>query len=190
MTRVAIVPIRDFHGMTRLASVVDQPARGVMARSLAETALRAADRAGLDPIVLTGDADVRAWATTHGITVAPEIGHGLSEVVERAVTDHADWLVLHADLPLVDAEALDLLVTGASRSPISMSMAPSMDGGTNAIAGSGPFRFAFGPGSFTTHLAAIPQATVVSDRRLALEVDTPTHVDALSAIGLLGSLTA
>ena len=54
-------------------------------------------------------------------------------------------------------------------------LAPSRDGGTNLIAGTGHFAFAYGPGSFVRHIAAAAGAAplVLIRTGLAVELDTP-----------------
>ena len=52
-------------------------------------------------------------------------------------------------------------------------LVPSYDGGTNVIAGTGSgFRFSYGMASFHRHLAANPDATVLTHPLLALDLDT------------------
>jgi 2-phospho-L-lactate guanylyltransferase (CobY/MobA/RfbA family) len=57
-------------------------------------------------------------------------------------------------------------------------IAPSYDGGTTLL---GPvpsgFTFAYGIGSYTRHLAAIPTATPIIDARLALDIDSARDLD-------------
>lgn len=186
MTRTAIIPVRDFHGMTRLASAFSAAARTELARRLASISVIACAEADMKPMVLTRDAEVSSWAQQVGVEVTLDRGSSLSTAVQSAVEDHPTWMVVHADLPLADGPA----VTDAALAADSerFAVAPSLDGGTNLIAGSGRFGFSFGPGSFTRHLALAPTAAVLVDRRLALELDTPAHAAALSTIGGLSSL--
>jgi 2-phospho-L-lactate guanylyltransferase (CobY/MobA/RfbA family) len=96
--------------------------------------------------------------------------------VTSAISEHAlpDWLVTHADMPFVTAHALSSLADAASGS--GHALAPGVDGGTNVIAGTGPFRFSYGPGSFHRHLSLVPAAVVISDPALAVEIDTEMHL--------------
>jgi 2-phospho-L-lactate guanylyltransferase len=186
MTRSAIIPIRDFRGMTRLAPVFDAEVRGELGRRLASVAVTAAAKAGCQPVIVSADEVVIDWAASVGVAVALDAGDSLSSAVARASESLDHWMVLHADLPLVSADALRLVLSASVTS--GFAIAPSLDGGTNVIAGSGPFRFSFGPDSFMRHLAWQPSAVVVVDPRLALELDTPSHAAALSTIGALSSL--
>jgi 2-phospho-L-lactate guanylyltransferase (CobY/MobA/RfbA family) len=130
----------------------------------------------MSPIILTSDAAVRTWAAGSGVRVVTDSGIGLSSSVTSAVSEHAlpDWLVTHADMPFVTAHALSNLADAASGS--GHAMAPGVDGGTNVIAGRGPFRFSYGPGSFHRHLSLAPAAVVISDPALAVEIDTEMHL--------------
>lgn len=186
MKRIALIPIRDFRGLTRLAGVFNDRTRGELGRRLAGLSVVAAAGAGCMPTVLTADPEVAGWASALGIEVQADSGTSLTSAVGVAVADLDDWMILHADLPLVTAEAIGVVVDAAAATGVAI--APSMDGGTNVLAGHGPFAFSYGPGSFAKHLARCSDARVVIDRRLAIELDTPAHAVALSTIGALSSL--
>lgn len=176
--------------MTRLGLSLDSRQRSDLSIMLATRSLSAASHAGLMVTVVTADAAVTRWAQDLGVTVAPDEGNNLSEATAHhvATLGSEPWLVLHADLPAVDETAVRLVADAADLRLTAL--APSLDGGTNVLASTGPFPFAYGPGSFHRHLAASPGATVVVDPRLALEVDTPAHVRTLGTLGLLPSLTS
>jgi 2-phospho-L-lactate guanylyltransferase (CobY/MobA/RfbA family) len=118
---------------------------------------------------------VAAWARTNGFLTIPELdGRGLNgaadAVVAEAARRHRPWAVIHADLPLVTPAALAPVFELAAAGAV---LVPSHDGGTNVIAGSGTtFRFAYGRASFQRHLIAYPNSAVVTDARLALDLDT------------------
>jgi 2-phospho-L-lactate guanylyltransferase len=174
--------------MTRLSSDLTANQRHALSTSLASVAVKAALGAGLRVVVVSSDPEVRAWATVNGAESIDDRGSGLSESVTAAVGLLGDdtWLVVHADLPLLDSDTMvrlaGLVATGGSV------VCPSLDGGTNIIGGSGPFEFSYGPGSFTRHLAERVGATVVVSKALAIEVDTADHHAALSALGYMPSL--
>lgn len=184
-----MIPIRGLSGMTRLSSVLSETDRSALGTALADRTIRAVHRAGLDCMVVTSDPSVSQWATKR-CRVAQDEGDGLSEVVSNAVNHGAQphWMVLHADLPLVDAASILRVHDAATRH--GAAIVPSIDGGTNAIAGTGEFHFAYGPGSFHAHLASRASARVLSLKNLALEVDTEAHYSALTALGFLPSLTS
>lgn len=187
--RHAIVPIRSFDGMTRLAPVLDDPRRREMSLALAKRTLDAITACGLPVTVVTDDTDVIDLAHRYG-TTTPDDPAGLSAAVEPAVAalGSGDWVVIHADLPLIDDAAIRRLTSAADAH--GSALAPSLDGGTNLFAGTGPTSFFYGADSFHAHLAAHPTAAVVIDVRLAVELDTPRHLAALSSLGLVPSLSA
>lgn len=174
--------------MTRLAGVLTTDQRRSLSLNLATRAVDAASAAGLHVIVVTSEPEVREWAIGR-CDVAADDGVGLSRVVTNAVAQHAlpDWLVLHADLPCVDADHLGRFAEAAARD--GAAIAPSLDGGTNVIAGTGPFEFVYGPGSFHANLASMPGARITASSALSLEIDTPEHFAALVGLGLAPSLT-
>lgn len=182
---MAFIPIRSFAGLTRLSSALDGHERIATMRRLAERTTAAAVDAGASVSVVTGDADVRAWAEESGHTVIVEPDQGGLDAAARTGITAAEgpWLVVHADLPLVTAadiaQAASVVGDGGSV------LAPSYDGGTSLIGGNGPgFPFSYGAGSFRRHLAAAPGATVLVRRGLAIDLDRVRDLDALEAAGL------
>jgi 2-phospho-L-lactate guanylyltransferase len=113
---------------------------------------------------------------------------GLNPQLERAIatlmadgTVTSRLLILHADLPLATAgaiETLDDLGAGANAAVL----VESGDGGTNAMLLSPPgqFALAYGPGSYAKHRAAAEAAgmAVVANhnRELTLDLDTPDDI--------------
>ena len=130
----------------------------------------------MTPITLTSDENVRTWAAAKGIRVIADDGEGLSASVTNAVSEHGApaWMVTHADLPFVTAESLGTVDSAAAT--FGHALAPSVDGGTNVIAGSGRFRFSYGPDSFHRHLSLVPAAAVITDPALSIEIDTEMHL--------------
>lgn len=181
----AIVPIRSFNGMTRLATELTPSERGALSQHLADVVVDAASEAGLDVVVVSDDLDVRRWARAKGARPVDDRGSGLSDSVSGVVTDLDDgpWIVLHADLPLVNPAVVAAIAREVAAG-LSV-VCPSLDGGTNVIGGRGSFTFDYGPGSFTRHLAKLPGARVLSELALAIEVDTVDHYRALSKLGYL-----
>ncbi len=174
--------------MTRLGDVLDSQQRQTLSANLAARSVAAVTEAGLNAIVLTGDAAVTKWASER-CTVVPDDGGGLSIAVTSAVKRHAlpDWLVLHADLPCITSNHIKQFSDAASGG--GAAIAPSLDGGTNVIAGTGPFAFTYGPGSFHANLARMPYAAISARWELSLEIDTPSQFAALAGLGLAPSLT-
>ncbi len=186
MTRPLVgVPVKPFGvAKSRLAPRLDAAARRRLGQALAlRTASRAAE-AGGEPAIVTGDAGVAAWAGANGIEVIPEPAPGLdaaaSAVVAAAALSGRPWLIVHADLPLLTEDDLARVmeIAGADRP----ALAPARDGGTNVLAGSGRFRFAYGPDSFHRHLRrAGSRAVVVTNVSLALDLDTLADLEAAAA---------
>jgi 2-phospho-L-lactate guanylyltransferase len=172
---IVVIPIRSFSdGNTRLAGALDPAERRVLGWGLAERAVEAAKAANADAVViLAGTAEVRDWALGMDLPVLDDPGGGLDRAaaaaISRAVDSNSSWVILHSDLPLVTGEALAPVVAAASDGSV---IAPSYDGGTSALGGSGSQRFSYGPASFCAHLSREPTARVIVDYRLAIDVDT------------------
>lgn len=125
-------------------------------------------------MILSADDDVTAWAHEAGLEVLLDEGSSLNEAAESA-TAHAresPWIVCHADLPLLQAGDIAQAIDIVSRSR--WVIAPSSDGGTSLIGGSGPFAFGFGVGSFHRHLARLSarQCEVIVPTGTLLDLDT------------------
>jgi 2-phospho-L-lactate guanylyltransferase len=188
LTRIALIPIKDFTGMTRLASILPTDERTDLSRSLASLALTALSDTDMAPAILTSDGAVEAWAAEQGVRAVEDGGGGLSASVTSAIAEHGsgEWLVMHADLPLVNADALRRFAVAARAR--GHAIAPSVDGGTNVIAGTGPFRFSYGPASFHRHFSTMPGATVITDPALVIEIDTEMHLRSVRSRPLPPSL--
>jgi len=161
--------------MSRLRLVLDARQRAGLVRELATVAVAAARNAHLRVVVVSAAPEIARWSATVGAESWSDPGGGLS-ACSRAATDRLDgspWLVLHADLPLVDARALNTVVEASVSGTV---LVPSHDGGTNVIASSGGFPFAYGPGSFHRHFAAVPDATIISSPELSIDIDTPLQL--------------
>jgi 2-phospho-L-lactate guanylyltransferase len=173
VTPVALILIRSFQGMARLAPVLDADGRAHLSRDLASRAVTAASSAGAEPMVVTGDHTVASWADQLGMAVIADPGGGLDAAANAGVeaTEGGPWIVLHADLPAVTGEDVAVMLSAMGEIPV---LAPSKDGGTSAIAATAPFPFRFGPRSFHRHLAAVAgRAHVIVRRGLAIDIDRP-----------------
>ena len=172
---VAIVPIRDFHGMKRLSSILSPAGRRQLSLLLAERVTLATTSAGLTTMVVTGSGEVWTWAISRGLAVSDDPGTGLSAAASSAVAgaEGHPWLIVHADLPLVTPEAIVEVARVAETSTV---LVPSHDGGSSVVGGFGRFPFAYGPGSFHRHLSAVPDAIVTPSPSLSIDIDTPAHL--------------
>jgi 2-phospho-L-lactate guanylyltransferase len=96
---------------------------------------------------------------------------------------------LPADVPLVRASDIDLLLAEEVRAPGAI-LVPSRDGtGTNAVVRTPPTLFPsrFGPNSFALHRAEVDrigaQCRVIVNDRIALDIDEPADLDLLVELG-------
>ena len=178
------VPVKGFSGAkARLASVLDPASRRALGRAVADRTLRLLDAAGgvRRVVVVTGAPEVVDWARSGGRAVIAEEPGGLdgaAAAVVRAAGVHR-WAVIHADLPLLTACDLEVVLAAAERH--GTVLAPSSDGGTSFVSGTGRFPFAYGVASFHRHLRAAPDAAVVVRRGLAVDLDTPDDLAAAGA---------
>jgi 2-phospho-L-lactate guanylyltransferase len=186
VTVSAIVPIRSFDGLTRLARVLDTDARAELMLRLTEHTVDVIRRAKLPAWVVSSDPRVTAWGAAHADRVVPEPpAGGLNAAALAGVNaTHGPWMVVHADLPAVRVEDIVAAARLADRTTV---IAPSRDGGTSLIGGNGdPPPFCYGPGSFHRHLSTVRgRATVLVRPGLALDLDRSWDLTALHHLGHL-----
>jgi len=181
----AIVPVKT------LAS-----AKGRLARFLAPSERRALVQAMLEDVlvallesrniarigVISADAAVLAQAAARGVDTLIDQYYDLNAALTQATRHYAAGataaLVLHADVPLVTADEIEQLIA-AGQEPPSAVLAPSRDGGTNALLTNPPLAlpFRFGAGSLAQHVAAARRHGVrlqqVRHPGLELDIDRP-----------------
>ncbi|MCH8900136.1 MAG: 2-phospho-L-lactate guanylyltransferase [Acidobacteria bacterium] len=185
MRFTAVVPIRSFDGLTRLSEALSTEERFALMRRLAERTCTAIAEAGASVVIVTGDDEVRSWASESGFGLVDEPDPpGLDAAAAAGIAQADDaWMVVHADLPAIAPEDIEAAVTVLDGRSV---LAPSHDGGTSLIAGSTPgFPFSYGVGSFHRHLAAVPDAAVLIRPGLALDLDRPSDLDAIRRLGFL-----
>lgn len=173
MHPTAVVPIKGF---TAAKERLDLPheVRAALARATAAHVVETCRVAGLPVAVVTADEAVAEMGRGLGARIVTDPGSGLDAAAAAGIVGVDRWLVLHGDLPILDdtalANACDALAAGLA--PIG----PARDGGTNLIGGRGAFRFAYGPGSFHRHLAAMARTgqtpAVLVSEAIATEIDT------------------
>lgn len=185
LTPLAIVPLKAFRTAKQRLDLPDDR-REELARAVAGSVVEACQGAGFEPLVVASSPDVEDWAVGIGASAAADPGTGgLDAAAARGVAEAAErgvpWLVVHADLPLLDAADLGV-VKGAMTGP-GFVIAPSRDGGTNLLGGIEPVAFHYGPGSFHRHLHAIghPVAVIVRPGT-AVEIDTLTDLHAAARL--------
>jgi 2-phospho-L-lactate guanylyltransferase len=172
-----LVPVKAFgQAKVRLAGALPPDKRAALARAMATKVVESA--AGLPVAVVCDDPGVARWALDLGARVIWEPGSGLNRAVQHGVNRLAGAgarlvVVAAGDLPL----ATDLRwVTDFE----GITIVPDRHrDGTNVI-GLPPacgFRFAYGPGSFSRHVAEAARlecpVRVIEDTTLAWDVDVP-----------------
>ena len=188
MPPTVLIPVNRLdRAKGRLAALLEPEERAELVRRSLAAVLAAVEGAGMVAVVLTSDEAVEAEVPARVRILGEDRElRGLSAHIERAAKDLGvdELLILHADLPLVTAEALRDLVAQAPPAPSATLVRPA-DGGTNAMLLRPPGRFplAYGRGSGDLHEAAAREAGLAIRRvdmsALALDLDTPADVRAL-----------
>lgn len=179
MTVLGGVPIKPFRSAkNRLARELTIPQRRLLAEHLGQRTLAAIGEAGVEPMVLAADEEVAVWAKRLGYRAFLDPGSDLnsaaSAAADMASREDRPWLLLHSDLPLIDAHVLgQLLAALAMGRPV---IAPSPDGGTPVLGWRGKdLTFQYGPASFQRHHRQLAdhQPLVATDCRLMFDIDRP-----------------
>lgn len=197
----AVVPIKSFaQAKTRLSPVLSPYDRQRLACAMADdvlSAIRASGRADLLCILTDHSSPaVDELARRHGaralldshVAAAPGLNAAIAGVAEMAHSEGADSvLVVHSDLPLLTAKALDLIMHKwhTLRGPQRAVLTRSKDGGTSVLLvnQATSFSFRFGAGSYAAHRAECARLdrTVASIEQLStsLDIDTPDDFELL-----------
>lgn len=191
-----LVPIKNTSGAKqRLASVLDQPARTLLAQAMLHDVLYAVHQWQGRPSVgvVTSDPFAIEIAAEYGFEVIPDAENpgetGAIEMATRVCVERGEdsTLVLPADIPLIQAAELEEILKHA---PAEGSvLVPAGDGrGTNAAyrRPANLFPLRFGNDSFKPHYAAA-QATgkpcvVLTSPGVAVDVDNPEDLHQLIAL--------
>jgi 2-phospho-L-lactate guanylyltransferase len=183
-------------GKSRLASALTGQERHGLARRLLERTLGVVlSMPGLAGVlVVSRDLEILALAEGYGALALAEKGNGMESLGEKewglnqAVAQAADFalrergdalLFLPTDLPLLQADDIHRLVWAWDGRENCVVIAPSHDGGTNALLLSPPDAIApaFGVDSFARHVRLAEakglSVAVVESEGLAWDVDTP-----------------
>jgi len=187
-----LVPVNHLdRAKGRLAAYLSEDARRALALATLSTVLEAClaygETSGAETWVLTSDYAV-AVSVPEGVNVLDEDPglRGLNAQLEAAVKQLAsdEILIVHADLPLLTAEALAAFVGSAPVAP-SVTISPSGDGGTNAMLLRPPGRFplAYGEMSAAKHRISAEAARIrvveTPHPAIALDLDTPDDLTRL-----------
>lgn len=179
MTWTAIVPLKHGWGRkSRLAASFTSAQRQVLADRMAGHVIqRLSEAPGVTKVFVLS---VNPCAGAGWIR---DQGRGLNEELDaaRAGLGGRPVLVLHADLPLLQADDIAALANAAADA--GAAIAPDrVDAGTNgiAIADGRGFRFSFGHDSFARHRTSLGDAVaIVRTPGLQNDLDTPSDLDAL-----------
>jgi 2-phospho-L-lactate guanylyltransferase len=185
MSWVAIAPLKQgVSQKSRLSQSLDPAQRAALTEVLFTRVLSAlsANPAISQVIVLSPTDPMRpeaSWAQDEGRGLNEELALQRARLVDRNV------VVVHADLPFLEASDLSALLGAAEKSGVAI--APDkFDLGTNALAicAGLSIPFQFGADSFAKHRAAAPGAMIVRSRGLSHDVDTPDDLRAALQSGL------
>lgn len=186
----AVIPLRATpDSKSRLAGVLDAPARAALVDAMLVRVVAAARGArNVSRVCLMGTART---ALPDDVALLSEPGGGLNAAAASALaqTEASRLIVIHADLPLVTPQDIELLAAAPEGT---IAIAPDRHGtGTNAISLPLPaakgFSFAFGTDSFARHKAEADRIGLrleeIHSQGLARDVDEPD--DLIDAAALL-----
>jgi 2-phospho-L-lactate guanylyltransferase len=193
----AVVPVKDTRtAKQRLAAVMHQDTRTLLARAMLEDVLSAvaaaSSLAGL--VVVTADPVATQIAQRYGARLLSEGGeegqtHAMRYAVEvLAAEGRRAILTLPIDVPLITPAEIDAVVAAARRDP-EFVIVPAHDRqGSNAIlcAPPGHVPLSFGNHSFALHLATARQRgiepRIIELPGIGLDIDSPSDLAAFLAI--------
>jgi 2-phospho-L-lactate/phosphoenolpyruvate guanylyltransferase len=181
-----IIPVKALPlAKSRLGALLSGPERRALVLAMLGDVLAAVGAArSIDHVgVISADSTVLALAVARGAQALPDHAHDLNAALTQAAAHFAARgaaavLALPADIPLVQSREIDDLIA-TQATPRGMAIAPSRDGGTNALLAWPPLAlpFLFGVGSRARHLAAAHERGLdVREFRtpgMELDVDRP-----------------
>ncbi len=196
-----LIPVKPFdEGKSRLATSLSVEQRADLTRRILLRTLTIADATARfkQIVVISRDPAVHEAARCAHVFALAEESNGLNRALEQAramaVAGGASAiLVLPSDLPFVTYGDLDVLI-GAAHAGNKVVIAPSCDGGTNALLLTPPtvIDFAFGHDSFRLHTQQARGQNVsyrvFRSPTLAYDIDWPADLHAALAGGF-GSLS-
>jgi len=203
--RAILIPVKDLsRAKQRLAAVLPQESRTLLARAMLADVFRAvsAVRSAEAVFVASSDAGALAAAQARGWECLVETQqHSESDSVDAAsllcaARGVTALLRLPGDLPLVRAVDIEDVLAACPGRPGAV-LVPSRDGqGTNALLRTPPNLFPshFGPGSLAKHLAEARRhpvgAQVLRLPRIEFDVDDEADLRTLAAAEGVGECTA
>lgn len=185
----AVIPVNRLERVKgRLEAVLGAAERRALMLATLATVLDAVRGAGLEPEILTASpVEFEAAGIRAGFIVEDDHGGGLNGQLERATAGRGQVLILHADLPIANAESVRALLEASAQAP-GITIVRSGDGGTNAmlLRPAGCFALAYGRNSFAAHVRAAREAgfavTEVVSPALAFDLDTVDDLRAFMAM--------
>jgi 2-phospho-L-lactate/phosphoenolpyruvate guanylyltransferase len=183
----ALVPIKQGgNGKSRLAEILSQEERDGLSLRMARHVLSELGRCeGISDITILSTERPDWWSGSW----AADGGQGLNAEIEgwRQTCDGGAVLIVHADLPLLDAVDVRNLLDVAEAEGIALAT-DRVGEGSNAlaIADSRPFELRFGPDSRRLHAAQSPAMTVVQRISLSADIDTPDDLTFARGHGFTG----
>ncbi len=194
MSVCAVVPVKDLRETkSRLSPILDPGCRAGLTIYMMGRVISTLREAGVEEVcVVSPDRLVLEEAAKRDASPLRQESRGLNPALEEGRRwamdrDASALLVLPADLPLLDAEDVRVLLDAAEES----SVVVSPDGarvGTNALLLRPPdvIPFSFGLGSFGAHGRAAEQGglsvTVCEREHLAFDLDTGQDLARLGAL--------
>jgi 2-phospho-L-lactate guanylyltransferase len=192
----AVVPVKDLAGTkSRLAPVLNPGARAGLTLYMMGRVVGALREAGVgDVCVVSPDPIVLSEALARGAVPLLQRSRGLNTALEeglaRALAGGASTLlVLPADLPLLDAVDVRVVLEAVGDGPRVVLSPDGARSGTNALLSRPPdaLPFLFGPDSFEAHLQAARgrglDLRVCERPHLAFDLDTAGDLARLNQTG-------
>lgn len=191
-----IIPAKPFTAAkSRLAAILTPAERARLGAYLLERTLRVANEADAfeDIVVVSRDPVALQLAAARGARALVETGDELNLAVAQACraaqeNGATSALILPADLPRLTVADLHLLCA-AAKTPATIVITPSRDGGTNALLLPlpAPILFAYGHNSFHHHMRQAtlytPNVHVVETASLHFDLDAPADLGELANDG-------
>jgi 2-phospho-L-lactate/phosphoenolpyruvate guanylyltransferase len=184
MSWTAIVPLKTRgERKSRLAERLSATERADLSQRMFDHVARLlSGHSAILSVIVLADERPAGW----GGAWVPDQGRGLNGELEAARERIMEGgvLVLHADLPLLDREDIDVLLDAATTH--GAAIAPDRHGtGTNALALDAGRRlvFRFGVDSFARHREQLADCGIVRREGFALDLDTPEDLDLVIAAG-------
>ncbi|ARN75341.1 5-amino-6-(D-ribitylamino)uracil--L-tyrosine 4-hydroxyphenyl transferase CofH [Oceanicoccus sagamiensis] len=205
----ALLPLKDFvNAKQRLSGVLAAHERRHLFHTMVEDVLDIlANHPMIDNTVIVSDdpsaellADryqLSCWAES-SLALAPDV-KGLTAVVDAAAAKLAEqgvdsMLVVHGDLPLLDAADIQRLLEVHQEQVLpGITIAPdAVKDGSNCVVATPPnaIQFQYGKGSFEKHMAAAAEekvsAAMVALPSAAMDIDNPSDLQGLLTIEQVG----